>query len=124
MWVVICFLCVCVCSWRLFAQLEFFSGLLVGLMTCVWEFQICLLCVCALFLFCAVGFFRVCHWPAWSFWRFSSSGMFSLGFWFVLWLPPFFARLDFFSGTVTGLLGRAAAFRQVVEPLICLCVAV
>ena len=53
---------------------------------------------------------------------FFASGMSSPGFWFVVWLPPFFARLDFFSGLLLGCLVGLLLFVK-VELLIRLCVA-
>ena len=53
---------------------------------------------------------------------FFASGMSSPGLWFVVWLPPFFARLDFFTGLLLGCLVGLLLFVK-VELLIRLCVA-
>ena len=67
-------------------KVVFFQGLslacLVGLLLFLkWDFLIgllvCLLCVAASF-FCAVVFFRACHWRAWSACCFSRSGISSV----------------------------------------------
>ena len=63
---------------------------------------------------CAVVFFKACHWPAWSACCFSWIGTSSVELPIcLLSLAAIFFVKVFFSGPVTGLLGRFAAFRQV-----------
>ena len=147
-----------------FGEDGFFQGLslacLVGLLLFLkWDFFLwasSLLVVCGCQFFCAVVFFKACHWPAWSACCFSWSGISSVelpicwlflaaifsgegGFFqglslaclvglllFLKWdffhgassllvvsSCHIFWRRWFFSGPVTGLLGRPAAFLEV-----------
>ena len=105
-----------------FVKVDFVQGLslaclVVLLLFLKWDFfdwASSLLVVCGCQFFLCNCFFRACHWPAWSACCFSWSGVSSVELPICsLSLAAIFFVKVFFSGPVTVLLGRVAAFREV-----------